>query len=112
MGVTKIVTDDVDGLAPEFGGFLGGHSGEEAHFDQMNEAGVLAAEPFESLIEFEQVAVRWSIRDAIVERDLELRPTLLRAAGAGVVDQHLAHHTRGDAEEMGTVAESGRLSFE
>jgi hypothetical protein len=104
-GVADFVADHVDGLVEGVGGFLGGHAGEEAHFDESDKAWVFRRETVHGLVDGQQVGGGLGGGGGIIQGNWEARAAFLGTAGTGVIDQHLTHDAGDDAEEVGAIVE-------
>ena len=100
--------DGMNGRARALGDFIGGHAGEEAHFDERGFASSSTA----SSLSASSSAITMRSRSGAKSRpgckgDFQTVAALAGFAGAGVVHQDLAHDARGDAEEVGAIFVSG-----
>jgi hypothetical protein len=90
--------------AKGLGGFLGGQATEKTEFDDTALLFINAGEAVQCVVESDDVdGADFGKGQGFVEFYLEARAAFGGAMAAGVVDQDLAHETRGDGYEMGAV---------
>ncbi len=104
LGEAEIVADDVDGFVEHGSRFLGAHAAEVAHFDEAGQVFIFGCQGVEGAVEIEDLHLRSSGMTFKIDaggpgnggHDVLVTRAFLGGAGAGIIDQDLAHDAGGD----------------
>ena len=108
LRIPQIVAHHVDRFGARLGDLLRRHSTEEAHLNQNHQVRIFFGELRQCRVQVKKIFERLGGGKVFGELNAQPASSLLRAPGAGVIHQDLAHHSRRDSQEMRAIGKYRR----